>query len=150
MVDRYGLGRKVRGQGPGDLGGRRGAGEPGLDGGHEALDVSGGEQQPGVGEPEAGEEVGGRAGGRLLRRLWRGRGLGLCLGLARCGWDRRGEGRCGSLRQGRFRLRLRYAAGLVVRERAGGEPAAAEGDAGAGDVPGALQFVQGPADGRLR
>ncbi|WP_234104166.1 hypothetical protein, partial [Streptomyces venezuelae] len=68
MVDRYGLGRKVRGQGPGDLGGRRGAGEPGLDGGHEALDVSGGEQQPGVGEPEAGEEVGGRAGGRLLRR----------------------------------------------------------------------------------
>lgn len=65
MVDGDGLGRKVRGEGAGDLGRGAGALQPRVDSRGEALYVARGEEETGVAEAQPGEEVGCGAGPRL-------------------------------------------------------------------------------------
>lgn len=62
VPDGLGLAWQVRGESARDLGGRGIAGEPVLNGRGEALDVTGGEKEPGVGNPKPGQKIGGGAG----------------------------------------------------------------------------------------
>ncbi|WP_371537987.1 hypothetical protein [Streptomyces sp. NBC_00466] len=67
MPDGLGLTRQVRGESTGDLGRGSIPSEPVLDGRGEAVDIAGGEKQPGVDHPKPGQKISGGAGrgGRL-------------------------------------------------------------------------------------